>query len=97
MYIELYHISYIKADINHVSKHVDYSKLAPQIKKVYNYQYTGKNDAVLDFRIEYNKAYFVAMSHAYDTRAGAQTQSIDQRGSISTGYKRQRIKGSNKT
>ena len=64
-----------------VSSSVDYSKLAPQIKKVYNYQYTGKNDAVLDFKIEYNKAYFVAMSHAYDTRAGAQTQSADSRGS----------------
>lgn len=79
-----------------VSAAVDYSKLIPQIKKVYNYQYTGKNDAVLDFRIEYNKAYFVAMSHSYDTRAGSQTQSADSRGANPVQATKQKNQGSTK-
>jgi len=59
---------------------VDYQPIINNVAKSYHYLYTGKNDAVLDFNISYNKAFFVALTQAYDTKAGEQMQFEDSRG-----------------
>jgi hypothetical protein len=47
--------------------------------KKYQYIYTGKNDSIINFDIQFNKAFFTALTHAYDTKSQTQVQSADSR------------------
>lgn len=47
--------------------------------KKYEYLYTGRNDSIINFDIQFNKAFYTALTTAYDTKSQSQTQSANSR------------------
>lgn len=68
-----------KSRFQSMSSSNDVNWLYDNAIKKYEYIYTGKNDSIINFDIQFNKAFYTALTHAYDTKSQSQTQTANSR------------------
>lgn len=69
-----------KSRFTPVTNVVDLTALQDQCIKQYDYIYTGKNDAILNFNIQIDSAFFVAVNATHTGKYGSKTRKSDSRG-----------------
>jgi len=68
-----------KSRFQSMSSSNDVNWLYDNAIKKYEYIYTGQNDSIINFDIQFNKAFYTALTHAYDTKSQSQTQTANSR------------------